>query len=1426
MQKEVTHKDNYTSRLALQGREKSKFERFIDGIKNATFAVLFVLLKEEDDGNLLLFIIPTIFDYLQIMQFIFHKKINHLWNASDIFAQVFDLFAFFDLGDYFSGFVTWRLYLITFYFFIFLILFIIIDIAYVSISFNRKKFTAIWPLVILRNFVNIAVTVLFLFITEVLISMIACTASNDGLYRHLMFEDVVCFQGWHIFHTAVSVLFNIIFMTISLIVVLNYFESRISSKSRLARANSKAEFWFVINKITLQIIFAFFSSDWLLSLTIFIGGLYLAYYYVYDDPFYNSFIAKFYKILSSLYFWSCCVILILKLLSMTSFEGGFILWIAGIPFVVLISVSFDKNSIKTINNSHIKYKRAQDLIDHIHYVLKLIEGHESNKQYYLFLIGYIQKHKEMCLETDCPLKLVNSTETFTKIDFKESLRALIQVIDRLYELGIKKFKRSIQLRISYAFFLLERMDSKKKALYELRYAEDLRPPFDKEFLIYRYKKMIEDSLNDNTKINGEEQEVDVVGLIAFETHLKMVVYFVKRSAEYHKDFWSELLKERSDLTKLSALGTNINFTIKNAKENWNKLIKINNNIPSVLKLYSRFLTLVLNEKDNGKKLMNQFKQLIFKQKDMKLKYLVELKKLPNTTALAFVSYHNNEMGYIKRINTEFMALLGYTEEDIINQRVEVIIPEVYRPSHPDYINDLLKKSNPNDKYLENERSTFCKNKQGFLIPVKTKVALMFTDGIVNNAYFILSIKPEVKLENNLFLFTDKDGYIQEITSNVVSYLDLSIQKINERRVRIDDYLPRAIVLHDYRVKGLPIALKLNDGRVIEALGFMQPVLLKQAFKAEDGSVIITKDRELEGYIAKIDLRLDINVSPTVKNQLMTTEHRVEGFKVDLDIWTHIPGPFANVMPCKRKTDEKNLEITNNIQKSEKNYVGRRIITKRLQNGEITSLAVSKFYEDDMRFRSDIIKESISHSVFKDKVNYYEKQNAEENNKIRKDQLNSIIIKENKSSLIFCYKIFSIVWFIILLSIGILQINRSVESFDILEDQMRFIQTSSQQLDCYSSLFARTIILGLTKRKILHPSASDVERREIMNDLYKSIDRYTTEVIYELKNNNRFPDGVIYKLLENDKKLFKAETGIGERLLTEAESGDEQAKNSDGADEGQEADPTNEDTNDTNDNKNDSEEDNKDQIENSENDEDKTVRNKMYTRDELFVPLTFVNITDKKSAESNHFDQELLFTERDFSKDSLFDRETGFNSYDFNIHYIITMINKLNAIEDYKTAENFVAGFPKIRNLLTDIIFDSYLPDLRNHVTEFKRRYRSSFYIDKINLLLLGASLFATLLFLAYIYKIIKIVYLKIETVLTLFLDIPRKEVIEIEKRCDAFIAYSTEFSFDSNNQKRMINESSDEEEEIDKEIQTKVDKFMKKKTEEQHLNRCMLIRFG
>ena len=56
----------------------------------------------------------------------------------------------------------------------------------------------------------------------------------------------------------------------------------------------------------------------------------------------------------------------------------------------------------------------------------------------------------------------------------------------MYRVGIAKFPDCTSLKIQYGLFLLEKMGKKNEALQELQHALNFDPPFDEQFIVYRY----------------------------------------------------------------------------------------------------------------------------------------------------------------------------------------------------------------------------------------------------------------------------------------------------------------------------------------------------------------------------------------------------------------------------------------------------------------------------------------------------------------------------------------------------------------------------------------------------------------------------------------------------------------------------------------------------------------------------------------------------------------------------------------------------------------------------------------------------------------------------------------------------------------------------------------------------------------------------
>jgi hypothetical protein len=170
------------------------------------------------------------------MAFPFNLIVISAWNGGTTLDNISSFFNTFNISKYLPN-APFAAYLVMLYALIFIILLIIADIIYVSYSFSKKKFKFTFPLVILANIVPLFVTVLFLPITETMLSVVQCQ-NNNGVWTMSSFPSVVCWQGWHLFHALIALLFIALFVVISTVVALALFEPRMTSRKLTARQNS------------------------------------------------------------------------------------------------------------------------------------------------------------------------------------------------------------------------------------------------------------------------------------------------------------------------------------------------------------------------------------------------------------------------------------------------------------------------------------------------------------------------------------------------------------------------------------------------------------------------------------------------------------------------------------------------------------------------------------------------------------------------------------------------------------------------------------------------------------------------------------------------------------------------------------------------------------------------------------------------------------------------------------------------------------------------------------------------------------------------------------------------------------------------------------------------------------------------------------
>jgi len=188
------------------------------------------------------------------------------------------------------------------------------------------------------------------------------------------------------------------------------------------------------------------------------------------------------------------------------------MFLVGVPLIITIISTLSNQDIALLFTNLNKFENGEKVQKQIRYYLELVDKKDKNRNSFTILKGYITIYEESCTLQDCALKKYNYNLTHNKLDTSVFL---IQHAETLFQNGISKFPNCTSLRISYAFFLLERLKKKQQASLELTNAEKYLPKFDQQFIIYRYKKQIEE----NSSENGEQDEnLDIVSNIAYRNH--------------------------------------------------------------------------------------------------------------------------------------------------------------------------------------------------------------------------------------------------------------------------------------------------------------------------------------------------------------------------------------------------------------------------------------------------------------------------------------------------------------------------------------------------------------------------------------------------------------------------------------------------------------------------------------------------------------------------------------------------------------------------------------------------------------------------------------------------------------------------------------------------------------------------------------------
>lgn len=125
-------------------------------------------------------------------------------------------------------------YMIFFYVLIGIMVFAILTVFYIKHGLAKKKFTLTWPIAVLRLFIRLSITVLFIPGFSYITSVLACI-ERDGKLVHYKFPATQCWSGVYFIHGVISIIASLLMLFGCLTASLLFFECRPSVKSTPAR---------------------------------------------------------------------------------------------------------------------------------------------------------------------------------------------------------------------------------------------------------------------------------------------------------------------------------------------------------------------------------------------------------------------------------------------------------------------------------------------------------------------------------------------------------------------------------------------------------------------------------------------------------------------------------------------------------------------------------------------------------------------------------------------------------------------------------------------------------------------------------------------------------------------------------------------------------------------------------------------------------------------------------------------------------------------------------------------------------------------------------------------------------------------------------------------------------------------------------------
>ena len=642
-----------------------------------------------------------------------------------------------------------------------------------------------WTIRALAFFFSFLSNFAFVPILRILTSVYYCDSKSNVL---LYLNSMKCWGTKHIILVWFASLS--LYLYLSLIFLFYYMVCDFNKKSYTiwAKRTSECDIMLIIVKITLCGIDTIYSNEGYHLFVLIISFamcLYTALSYHINKPYNNKTIMSLYIMISYSISYCFFVLVISFLLEDEVYNGGIFLCIVGLIVLVFYSLVFyQKRDIdyELIMINPIMAKHQNDIISNAAIIESLCDDDQERKSV-VILRGYIKKCEEECHDKNCYLKQYLKTKN--KI-------LLFKHIERIYTIGILKFPMSVMLRLTYAEFTVSKLKQLTKAAKEIEKIKSYcEPSLSNEFVIYQIEREISIKKELDTIDSKENAATNLVS-VAYANIKNNFKEKIIAIVNNYILFWNSLLATNQDiikdLNKLSDIGNQIAFLNDEIKMLYDSIQKINTHDKEINKLYAKYQKDILNKVTQVVNYDHDSITSLFSDSEDNVEIEISnmTQFLGKDSKVILVSGDKYNFGTITNCSLSICALFGFTKDELVGQKLNLLIPDIMYDLHMKILNQRVNKLKTsrvdhNEVGLSyKEVNTYGINKAKYLLPIKLRVALTFTE--LEQTLFIceLAMNKE-EFDNDLlscFVLTNRYFIIQNYTANSEKMLNIHSNHLN------------------------------------------------------------------------------------------------------------------------------------------------------------------------------------------------------------------------------------------------------------------------------------------------------------------------------------------------------------------------------------------------------------------------------------------------------------------------------------------------------------------------------------------------------------------------------------------------------------------------------------------------------------------------